>query len=103
MPVVIIWPHYWPRQYLNATTENGAFYVSESAQPGTYAHEFGHSLGLPDLYPPDTGKPDIVGFWFLMDSGDKLGNRTSPSGLDAWSLIQLGWIEPTEVSLTPQV
>ena len=39
-----------------------------------------------------------------MDSGDKLGEPSGsrPSGLDAWSLIQLGWIEPTVIPITPR-
>jgi M6 family metalloprotease-like protein len=92
-----LWPFYWPKYALRVATENGAFYVSEFAGLGTYAHEFGHSLGLPDLYPRDSTKPSLVGVWSLMDSGAWLGDpkESSPSGLDAWSLTQLGWIEPT--------
>lgn len=35
-------------------------------------HEFGHALGLPDLYSTTTGLP-AVGFWGIMDSGTNLG------------------------------
>ena len=98
-----LWPAYWPKQALNVTTENGAFYVSEFAGVGAYAHEFCHSLGLPDLYPRDKNKPRLVGDWSLMDSGGWLGDprESSPSGLDAWSLIQLGWIEPADIIVGP--
>ena len=34
-------------------------------------HEFGHALGLPDLYSTTTGLP-AVGFWGIMDSGTNL-------------------------------
>lgn len=34
-------------------------------------HEFGHALGLPDLYSTYTGLP-TVGYWDLMDSGTNL-------------------------------
>jgi len=100
-----LWPHYWN---ITMTTENGliiqgAFYVSEYDEVGAYAHEFGHSLGLPDLYPHNKTKRDLVGEWSLMDSGDWLGQppMSSPSGLDAWSLTQLGWVKPDEVVLGP--
>lgn len=35
-------------------------------------HEFGHALGLPDLYSTTTGLP-TVGLWGIMDSGTNLG------------------------------
>ena len=34
-------------------------------------HEFGHALGLPDLYSTSTGLPTI-GYWGIMDSGTNL-------------------------------
>jgi len=100
-----LWPHYWP---LNLTTESGAsirgaFYVSEFAGMGSYAHEFGHSLGLPDLYSRDVTKSCLVCSWSLMDSGEwlpRFPNDSLPSGLDAWSLTQLGWVKPVELSIT---
>jgi M6 family metalloprotease-like protein/uncharacterized repeat protein (TIGR02543 family) len=60
---------------------------------GVYTHEFGHQLGLPDLYNTQTGR-SIVGPWTLMDAGLWNGNPpgSSPAHLDSWSKIQLGWI-----------
>lgn len=102
-----LWPHFWSE--LNVTAQDGTrissgLYVSEFSEVGAYAHEFGHILGLPDLYPPESSKkPDIVGWLSLMDSGSWLPrypNESSPGGLDSWSLLQLGWIEADNVSLT---
>lgn len=66
---------------------------------GVAAHEFGHTLGLPDLYDTD-GSSEGVGEWSLMGSGN--WNRvnssvqigSSPSRLDPWSASLLGWLEP---------
>jgi M6 family metalloprotease-like protein len=60
---------------------------------GVYCHEFGHNLGLPDLYNTNTGQT-ILGPWSLMDKGLWNGNPpgSSPSHMDAWSKTQLGFI-----------
>lgn len=72
---------------------------------GVFCHEFGHVLGLPDLY--DTsglpGASEGVGEWDLMGSGlynHRLGEETGscPAHLSAWSKAMLGWIEPISVS-----
>lgn len=63
---------------------------------GTAAHEFGHALGLPDLY--DTGgATEGIGQWGLMGSGN-FTSAWSPSRMEAWSLNELGWL--TLVPLT---
>ncbi len=60
---------------------------------GVYAHEFGHELGLPDLYNINNGRT-ILGPWSLMDkglwNGDPAGS--SPAHMEAWSKTQLGFI-----------
>ncbi|WP_455709451.1 immune inhibitor A domain-containing protein [Kitasatospora purpeofusca] len=71
---------------------------AENGGLGVFAHEYGHDLGLPDLY--DTtghGIDNSVGYWSLMNSGswlgegrDEIGDR--PADLDAWSKLQLGWL-----------
>ena len=60
---------------------------------GVFAHEFGHQLGLPDLYNTQTGRT-IMGPWTLMDAGLWNGNPpgSTPAHMDSWSKIQLGWI-----------
>jgi len=66
---------------------------------GVYCHEFGHNLGLPDLYNTLTGKT-ILGPWSLMDKGLWNGNPagSSPSHMDAWSKIQLGFISGSMIA-----
>ncbi|MFI9360562.1 immune inhibitor A domain-containing protein [Kitasatospora sp. NPDC053057] len=71
----------------------------ENGGLGVFAHEYGHDLGLPDLY--DTagkGIDNSVGFWSLMSSGSWLGEGKDsigdmPNDLDAWSKYQLGWLK----------
>ena len=64
---------------------------------GLYAHEFGHILGLPDLYDRDdtNGDSEGIGEWCLMASGNWLGwYGDTPAHMSAWCKIQMGWIEP---------
>ncbi len=69
------------------------------------AHEFGHQLGLPDLYNTLTGGPSI-GVWDNMDSGGQMSayiededgqwdviTGAIPGGLCAWSRYFLGWAD----------
>lgn len=61
---------------------------------GVFVHEFGHVLGLPDLY--DTSySSDGIGDWGIMAGGswsgpDGKGSRPAP--LSAWSRLYLGWL-----------
>lgn len=71
---------------------------------GVFCHEFGHVLGLPDLY--DTsglpGANEGLGEWDLMASGlyNHLTGKTvgsCPAHPSAWSKEALGWLTPTWV------
>ncbi|MBN1593896.1 MAG: M6 family metalloprotease domain-containing protein [Candidatus Coatesbacteria bacterium] len=65
----------------------------EISSIGVYCHEFGHVLGLPDLYDTDYSSTG-VGSWTLMASGAHNGGGETPAHLDAWCKMRLGWIEP---------
>jgi M6 family metalloprotease-like protein len=58
---------------------------------GTVAHETGHAFGIPDLYNSGNGPSEGIGEWGLMGSGN-YSRPYSPSGWDAWSLLDLGWV-----------
>jgi M6 family metalloprotease-like protein len=61
---------------------------------GVFCHEFGHVLGLPDLY--DYGyDSEGVGNWSVMAGGSWGGGGSVPVHFDAWSKYQLGWAIPT--------
>jgi immune inhibitor A len=73
----------------------------ENGGLGVFAHEFGHDLGLPDLY--DTsgntgGAENSTAFWTLMSSGANIGDGgrdgigDDPVDLGAWEKFQLGWL-----------
>jgi immune inhibitor A len=61
---------------------------------GVYCHEYGHALGLPDLY--DYGYDSSgLGDWSLMAGGSWNGNGGDlPAHMDAWCKASLGWITP---------
>ncbi len=64
---------------------------------GVFCHEFGHILGMPDLY--DYGYDSKgLGKWSLMAGGSWNGNLgSSPAHFDAWCKVKLGWVEPVVV------
>ncbi len=66
---------------------------------GTVAHETGHLFGLPDLYDtdPSANATEGVGQWSLMGSGN-YSKPLSPSRMDAWSLVELGWVTVDSLS-----
>ncbi|MGA4954921.1 immune inhibitor A domain-containing protein [Streptomyces lavendulocolor] len=71
----------------------------ENGGLGVFAHEYGHDLGLPDLY-DTSGRPgaeNSTGFWSLMSSGSWLGTGKNeigdlPGDMTAWDKLQLGWL-----------
>jgi M6 family metalloprotease-like protein len=76
---------------------SGCTNASQLSGIGTAAHEFGHAIGLPDLY--DTGgTTEGIGEWGLMGSGGYT-SANSPAHLSAWSKEQLGWVTVSELSV----
>jgi M6 family metalloprotease-like protein len=75
---------------------------SFSQTVGSMAHEFGHSMGLPDLYDvsflqkldqPPADDAAGIGHWGLMGWGAHgWTGSDGPEPFSAWSLEQLGWI-----------
>jgi immune inhibitor A len=118
-PLEAIWSHSWYAYYNLIGIDGPAFnpfggvqigdsdywvgkytIQPENGGVGVFTHEYGHDLGLPDLY--DTSSPGSLtengtGFWTLMSSGswideglDTIGNK--PSHMGAWEKFQLGWL-----------
>ncbi len=121
-----IWAHRWTLQSVSGTVYvtqtqkfGGGFirindYTVQSARGGnsscsagaimpigTVAHETGHAFGLPDLY-ATAGLSEGVGEWSLMGSGNYT-RPYSPGAYDAWSLVDLGWVNVDTLSASKTV
>ena len=66
------------------------------ATVGVYAHEFGHLLGLPDLY---SSTNEQVGPWDLMARGAWNGKPagSSPAEMTSWDRLFLGWMSSDHI------
>lgn len=91
-----------PARLVDGALVQGYTLEPENGTIGVFCHEFGHELGLPDLYDTDNSSEGI-GEWCLMSGGgwcfkegDLLG--TSPAHFSAWSKAQLGWLQPINVT-----
>ncbi|WKN30369.1 M6 family metalloprotease domain-containing protein [Porifericola rhodea] len=67
---------------------------------GIFCHEFGHLLGLPDLYDTESynGNSNGIGEWGVMGTGGWLGSEDYPASLSAWSKEKLGWVKPLDIT-----
>ncbi len=103
-----IWSHKWylsagglEVQYdgvwINGYTMNPEIQNNNIVAIGVISHEFGHALGLPDLYDTDYSSSG-AGKLALMASGSwgTSGNTPwYPSAMNAWSKTELDWSNPT--------
>lgn len=108
-----IWPHYSEIQRsgtYSGKRVTGYLVISEyhgsggrvQAGIGTYCHEFGHALGLPDLY--NTAKSDTytVGTWDIMCSGCYNNNGSTPPSYTAFERFMMNWLVPKQVLSSEQ-
>jgi M6 family metalloprotease-like protein len=82
------------------TMEPEMLYPGVRATIGVYAHEYGHAIGLPDLYDTD-GSSSGIGRWCLMSGGSWNGpgsNGQSPSHPSAWCKQRKGWLPVNQLS-----
>lgn len=97
----MIWSHKWtlPQPFVDKGVKVFAYSTEpEDGRVGVFSHEFGHVLGLPDLY--DTSyRSQGVGDWCLMGGGSWGGNGNKPTRMSCWCLSKLGWIEPVDAPL----
>jgi immune inhibitor A len=76
----------------------GGYFIMPAGAPlGTWVHEFGHDLGLPDLYDV-TERSHGIGRWGLMAAGSWADNGNTPTHLSAWCKLKLGWLDPVLVT-----
>ena len=114
-----IWPHRWGI-YPNAMYEGGNYsgtiasvtfdgkrvedYACTSELKGdegtsmcgigTFTHEFGHVLGLADMYATDGSEHQTLSDWNIMDGGSYLNEGRTPPAYNAFERFQLGYLTP---------
>ncbi len=93
----LFWPH---RANFLRAGKRWSYYICPAGGPkmesiSVFCHEFGHMLGLPDLYArPENPGSEGVGVWCLM-SNQRGGGK--PQHASAWSKEQLGWLKPAVI------
>lgn len=94
----IYWPHKSTFRYRGQRWDY--FICSEGgermASISVISHEFGHMLGLPDLYArPEFPGSEGIGIWCTMSNGH--GNDGKPLHYSAWCKEQMGWLKPAVI------
>ena len=123
-----IWPHNWSVEgaydygYCNYPQNQRRFdgkYINNYACSGelsgagartgigTIAHEFGHVIGLPDLYDIEYGQnyEDYMtpGEWHIMDGGSYNNDGKTPPNYTIYDKYFLGWKTPVNPGNTAQI
>lgn len=94
----LYWPH---RASLNHRGKRWSYFICPEggktiASISVITHEFGHMLGLPDLYArPEVPGEEGLGVWCTMSTGH--GRDGKPLHFSAWCKEQLGWLKPVEI------
>jgi len=93
----LYWPH---RGSVSWQGRRLAYFIvqeggSRMGSISVIAHEFGHMLGLPDLYArPENPGSEGLGVWCAMSNENGNGR---PQHFCAWCKEQLGWLKPTVI------
>jgi len=79
---------------ISAYTMNPEEYAGGISSMGVYGHEYGHALGLPDLYDINDSSPGAgLGRWSMMAGGSWNNGGRTPAHFDAWCKLQLGFVD----------
>ena len=109
-----LWPHMWYLYYTPqhdgvsfglyaCSTEIAGWegYRSDVNGIGTFCHEFGHVLGLPDLYDTDYsdsgGESRNPGNWSIMAGGSGSNYGRNPVGYSLYERYALGFTQPVVI------
>jgi len=96
----VYWPH---RANVTHQGKRWPYFIIQAGATrmtniSTMCHEFGHMIGLPDLYArPENPGSEGMGNWCAM-SNQLPGGR--PQHFSAWCKEQLGWITPAVIDPT---
>lgn len=106
-----IWPHQWDMQYSSfanktfdgvrlgsyaCTSEYKGYTGRQMCGVGTFCHEFGHVLGLPDFYDTDyetNGETEALYDYSTMCSGAYNNDGRTPPYFNAVERAMLGWMD----------
>lgn len=107
-----IWPHSWnvgslsptldgvridryacSNELTYVTDDNGNYSIGLDAI-GTFCHEFGHVVGLPDIYATSYTSAYTPDLWDCMDSGSYNNNSKTPPTFSSFERGALGWLNP---------
>ena len=108
-PTNTVWPHRWnlPNKltkfdgkavfdYACTSELNGSSGLNMCGI-GTFSHEFGHVLGLPDYYHTAADK-NTLNNWTIMDSGAYNNNGRTPPNYSGYDRFYLGWLTPQQIN-----
>ncbi len=119
-PAESIWPHHWyVKQGAKKTCIVDGLYIDDYACAaekngrtgkrtgiGTFCHEFGHVMGLPDYYDTKSGinysNRLTPRYWSIMDVGSYLNDSKTPPNYSAYDRYYLGWLTPTNLGTQEQ-
>jgi len=116
------WPHYWNMMSAGISQDKRTFddkliyayeisneldgYYSTKEKKvvagiGVVCHEYGHALGLPDLYETNSDNKHnqkLLGAWDIMSDGAYDDDMHSPPSYSAYERFFMGWLEPTLIT-----
>jgi M6 family metalloprotease-like protein len=96
----LYWPH---RASVSHQGKRWPYFIVDEGGPrmqgiSVLAHEFGHMLGMPDLYArPENPGMEGLGVWCNMSQQP---NRMIPQHFGPWVKEKLGWLKPTVIDPT---
>ena len=109
-----IWPHRWSISSAGITT--GITFDGKKIEDysctselkgttgtnmcgiGTFCHEFGHVIGLPDYYDTSGTQSNTLNEWDIMDYGAYSNGGCTPPVYSAYDRFFLGYLTPQQVS-----
>lgn len=105
-----VWPHRWDLGNTSTKFDNKIIFDYACSSElrgstgtnmcgiGTFTHEFGHVLDLPDYYHTDDPDKNTLDYWSIMDMGPYLNLGRTPPTYSAYDRFYLGWFTPQQVS-----
>ena len=70
---------------------------------GTFCHEFGHVLGLPDFYDTSGTQSNTLDEWDIMDYGAYSNSGCTPPAYSAYERFFLGYLTPQQINTASDI